>query len=178
MIFTVAAVTNQDRGIEHLLVHHNWLGKKTYRVCVGFVRMTDRRGKSVEAYTFGGDLQIDAKQGKTIASLSSRAPILEVSQAHTHYIADLLATEVEVLLARRRAAWIQRDLIKYERRLAAVKPLVLYRSCIEVLKERFQHCPPDGDVATNTAFRRFLVLESSYLAKQDSEPASLLEDIL
>ncbi|MBN1313135.1 MAG: hypothetical protein JXB30_17120, partial [Anaerolineae bacterium] len=177
VIYPIAAVANRDRGIEHLIVHHNWLGKKTYRVCAGFVRLTDRRGKSVEAYSFGGDLQINAGRDKTIAKLTSCAPILELSQVRRHYMADVLATEAEVLLARRRATWIRRDLADYERRLAAVAPEVLYRSCIEALKDRFQHCPPDGDINTINAFRHFLTAESKYLAQQESGPYRLLEDI-
>jgi hypothetical protein len=178
VIYTVCAVANRDRGIEHLIVHHNWLGKRVYRVCAGFVRLTDRRGKSVEAYSFGGELQIRAGRDKTIAKLTSSAPILELSQINMHCMADLLATEVEVLLARRRAAWIHRDLVDYERRLAAVEPQVLYRSCIEALKARSQNCLHDGDMNTLNAFKRFLTAESEHLAQRMSEPSRSLEDIL
>jgi hypothetical protein len=52
----------------------------------------------------------------------------------------LLAVEVEVELARRRAARLA-DLEVYENRLAAADPLTLYTACLKTLREKLEHFP-------------------------------------
>lgn len=178
VLLTVAETTIPENAIEHLSIHHNWHGKQNYRVCAGSVRMTDRYGKSVDAYIFGGDLQIEAGQEKTIVSLSSPAPILELSQGYTSTLADMLAAEVEVLLARRRAFWTRHNPAEYERRLAVVEPLALYHTCIDTLKERFRSFPCDGQANTLKALKCFLQDESQKLIEQRSQLPSPLADIL
>ncbi len=131
--FEVACVNG---GVESLTVHHPWRWP-THHYCVsaGRVIWRDRLDKTVEAFTFGGSLQIEPCESYTACVLTSPAPILRlVSDAD---IPTMLALEVEVLLAERRAAWVD-DPASIEERVAAADPLVLYYSCLKALKGKFK----------------------------------------
>lgn len=174
---TIAAVTLPEADIEHLLIHHNWHGRPQYRACAGTVRMTDRRGKIEEAFTFGGDIAVHAEEDKTIVTLTSPAPILHLFKPPMSSITSLLAAEVQVLLAERGAVWLRQKPGEFEHRLANADPLTLYRSCIEALKDRF-HDYPDDENESIKAFRHFLQFEASYQTGQAGGPPQLLADIL
>jgi hypothetical protein len=51
--------------------------------------------------TIGGDLMIHAEPDKTLVTLTSSAPILQLTMGHTPSVTDLLAAEAQVLLAPR-----------------------------------------------------------------------------
>jgi hypothetical protein len=76
----------------------------------------------------------------------------------------MLAVEIEVLLAKRRAAWVH-DLGAFEKRLAAAEPLVLYRACLEALKEKFWDLAFEAPVEPLRRFARSLETETRRLHK-------------
>ena len=142
---TIAAMTLQSTGTEHLAIHHGWHGLDHYTVCASRISLHDREDKIVEAFTFGGEVHITPGAELTTVSLVSPAPILNLVHKYPLSIPLRLASEVEVLLAQRRAKWAQRDLDRFKLLLAETDPMTLYNSCLLTLNERFAHFPKNGD---------------------------------
>jgi hypothetical protein len=122
----------------------------------------DRKEKTKAAFTFGGELQIEPDETHTTCVTTSSAPILRVVRRFS--LSTMLAVEIEVLLAERRAAWVH-DLGAFEKRLAAAEPPVLYRACLEALKEKFQKLVFEAPVEPLRRFGRFLDTETQRLHK-------------
>jgi hypothetical protein len=144
-------VASAQGGTETLTVHHPWRGLgRRYRACAGQVTWGDRKNKTVEAFTFGGALRIDSETACTICRLTSSAPIIYMIRRFS--IPTTLALEVQVLLAKRRAAWVN-DPEAFEGRLVAAEPLVLYRACLETLLTKARNFPSE---LANERLERFL----------------------
>ena len=113
-------------SLEHLRVHHPWTLGKRYKACAGRAVLTDRVGKHVEAFTFGGDLQILSTAAQTVCALQSPAPIFALAPAPD--LALWLASEAEIVLARQRA---RRESHGFAACLAQMDPLLLYARCLQ-----------------------------------------------
>ncbi len=135
-------VASEHRGTDFLRVHHPWPGQDQYRACAGHVILQDRKGKKVEAFTFGGDLRIESEEMLTACFLTSPAPILVL--IGTSSIPMLLAEETEIIFAERRADW-EADRSTFKDRLTAADPFTLYCVCLEAMKEKFERYPSRGD---------------------------------
>lgn len=120
---------------EDLVVHHPWMAYESYNVYPGRIRLRDRFGKREEAFTFGGAMAIDTSEKVTVCSITSDAPILELFGGRR--LADLLASEVEILLAEQRAR-ADVDRSTFESRLDGMSPMELYAGCLESLRRRFR----------------------------------------
>jgi hypothetical protein len=142
----------------------------------GRIVIEDRKNKTAEAFSFGGDVEIQTIQGLTRVVFKSPAPILSLGREQSN--AYLLAQEAEVLLAERRAAW-GNDEDGYEKRLAETDPLGLYHSILEMLRERFRHYPSTGNDAIQE-FVHFLNVESRTLESghNSTGPARPLDQLL
>jgi len=125
-------LVSDDEEIEHLTITYNGLHKNKYRVVAGLVRIQDRKGKVVFAFTFGGDLQIEKEGQEKICTLISKAPILQFNRPPT----IRFIVEVEIFLAKRRAFWGSTP-DEFEKRLASVEPHILYKACLEYILEKF-----------------------------------------
>jgi hypothetical protein len=177
---TIAAVTQQSAGTEHLAIHHGWRGLDHYTVCASRVVLHDRQDKIVEAFTFGGEVYITSEPELTTVSLVSPAPILNLVHKYPLSIPLRLASEVEVLLAQRRAEWAQRDPARFRLRLAEADPVTLYRSCLLALNERFSHFPHDaknGGIGQFVHFLRGAVKELKEVPDQ-GQATPLLSELL
>lgn len=176
---TIAAVTPRSTGTEHLAIHHGWHGLSHYTVCVDRVTLHDRTGKVVEAFTFGGDVHIVPEAGLTTVRLLSPAPILELVHEYPPSVPLLLASEMEVLLAQRRAEWARRDPARFKLHLAEADPWMLYCSCLLTLEERFAHFPHAGDEAIRQ-FVHFLreAVQSLQDVSDDAPTMLLLSELL
>lgn len=120
-----------------LTVTHPWNYEQEARVCAGVVVMEDRKGEKEEAFSFGGQLQIDGQESQTVCKLVSTAPILEISGAtplHRFFI-----EEIEIVLAIYQAS--DSDHKEYEKRLCQTEPLMLYLACLEELIKKFESMP-------------------------------------
>jgi hypothetical protein len=157
------AVAIASGGVMTLRVHHPWILDATYRVCVGHIRLEDRKGKQVTAFTFGGELHIDSDAHHTLCRFISPAPILEHSREH-NTLEVLLSEEVEVLFAERRAAARHND-DDFERRLAAADPLQLYWACLATLRDKIDRWPA-WEEPLHLDFKHFL---HKALAPQSAE---------
>jgi hypothetical protein len=120
--------------IEHINIHHRWLSQKRYRVCAGRIILTDRTPKQVEAFSFGGDLQILSDTEHTVCALVSTVPIFPLFK--THDLNMWITAEVEILFARQKAHWNPQHPHDFETHLVAVNPLILYASCLQMLQDR------------------------------------------
>jgi hypothetical protein len=129
-------VASPEILVEHVHVVHPWHGRTHFRACAGHVVLQDRNGEVVEAFTLGGELNIESDEDRTVCTLKSSAPIFELVHARTAAV-NTLVSEFESLLARRHAAW-KGDDAGYEARLTSVEPLALYVSGLAAMKERLE----------------------------------------
>ncbi len=121
-------------NIEHITISHPWTLGTRYQVCAGRIFLTDRKGKRVEAFSFGGDLQILSAANHTVCGLQSTAPIF-----HLVTIADLpmwITAEVEILLAERKAHWDPTHPHDFEEKLVKANPFLLYASCLKAIQDK------------------------------------------
>jgi len=132
-----------EEGIGHLTVIHPWAHHESYQVAPGMIIITDRKDKKVEAFTFGGTLIIDSGKDGTTCTIQSDAPILEVD-AHQPALMKLVE-EVEIVLAKARANWIE-EMETFETMLAEIPPSLLFSAILESLIKQFQHVTPAEEV--------------------------------
>ncbi len=162
-------VAPKHKGTELLRVQHPWLGQDQYRACAGHMILQDRKGKKVEAFTFGGDLRIESEEMLTACFLTSPAPILVL--IGTSSIPMLLAVETEIVFAERRAN-CELDRSTFKDRLTAADPFTLYCICLEALKKKFERYPSRG-VEFIQQFVNFLNTEIKTLHELDKWPVSM-----
>jgi len=127
-------VISDNDVVEQLVITYKGFQRNKYRVVAGLVRIQDRKGKVMFAFTFGGDLQIEKEGQEKICTLISTAPILQFNRPTTIRFIE----EVETFLAERRAEW-ESNSHEFEVRLSAVEPLILYTACLEYLIEKFKN---------------------------------------
>jgi hypothetical protein len=149
----VCSVAVAGGGVMALRVQHPWILAPTYRVCAGHIRLEDRKGKQVTAFTFGGEVHIDSDVHRTLCRFLSPVPILEHSRAR-NTLEVLLGEEVEVLFAERRAAARHSD-DDFERRLAAAEPRQLYWACLAALRDKIDRWPT-WEESLHLEFKHFL----------------------
>lgn len=169
-------VVARDGSLEILTVVHPWTGVKTQRASAGRILIMDRLGKAARAFSFGGDIDIHSIDQQTICVIQSVAPILSLTIERS--IEVILADEVEILLAQRRAAWANQE-DQYEQKLAAVDPVTLYHACLNSLRARFKSLPASGDGATQK-FIHFILVESRAMEEVQHLPAQAdtLEELI
>lgn len=178
-LLVTPAINNQP--IEHLVIEPDWHGRSHYEVCAGRVVLTDREEKTVEAFTFGGNVDIHPSGDYTTATISSSAPILDLSyENRPPSLSLILAAEVEVEMASRRAFWSSHKPGEFERRLAQIadNPVQLYKACLLKLSDKFSDDPHvEGD--TMWQFRHLLHNESRRIRQEAGKnPVPKLEEIL
>ena len=144
--------------IEKLRIQHPWPGPFECRTAPDFITLIDRKGKVVEAFTFGGEMRVVNDGKVTTCTITSPAPIL--GMLYPDNIASILAREVEILFAERRAAW-SHDLKTYDKHLASADPMTLYLACLKALREKFEHLPHSTDIMQH--FTYFLNHEATIM---------------
>jgi len=162
-------VRSDPQRIEVLNIHHPWPWEEQYRAIAGRIILQDRKGKKFEAFTFGGNLSIKSQETMTECIFTSPAPILELIGITS--IPEVLAEEIEILFAERRAEW-EPDLSAFESKLAEAEPFLLYCACLEVLRGKFEQHPSREDEAIQQ-FVQFLKSEIQTLQKLDKWPGKL-----
>lgn len=130
-------------GAEIAQIKHPWIGRRTLRVCAGDIVLEDRTGKTVDAFVFGGELDVHVHENRTECHLVSPAPIYHAEPTvpgEVDDMASMLATEFEVLMAKRRAHWAG-DPDEFASRLAAVDPVRLYAAAVAAAMVSIQSIP-------------------------------------
>lgn len=130
-------VVSAQRSVETIAVHHPWRGSPNFQATAGRIVLHDRLGKTVEAFSFGGELEISNESERTICVLTSPVPIFDLTASQS--VVTLFVSEVETELARRRAELArERALATYDRHMAEVKPVTLYTSCLMAIRSRLE----------------------------------------
>jgi hypothetical protein len=164
-----------DGGLKMATIrYHPQSREEHHQACAGFVAISDRRDKRVEAFTFGGDLHVMPQANLTLCVLTSPAPIIEIlPQPLTHgpSVTTMLVDEVEALIARRRAAWDrEQDPDAFDERLAAADPFVLYLACLQALNEHYAHFPYQEEDTLTHEFVAYLHGEIKTLVQTGKWP--------
>ncbi len=134
-------VVASSKDVERLKIRHPWSLGKNYAVCAGRVLASDRTGKRVEVFSFGGQLQILSMAERTICALESAAPIFPLYTPHD--LSVWFTDEVECILARQRADWDPAHPHVFEEHLAALDPFTLYASCLQTIQDKPHHLYTD-----------------------------------
>ena len=172
-------VVGKDGDLERLKVFHPWPYLGHYRVCGGPVVLTDRKKKEVDAVSFGGELKIDTEEDCTTCVLQSPVPIL--ARLVGGSVSSLLAEEVGILFAERRAVWDMKHGPPdgFQQRLATASPTALYVACLAALDQKFRQALPDN-YAPFTHIGDFLRAEIEAMQASGAGPLSVpsLDEIL
>lgn len=164
-------------GIENFTITHPWHNEKYYQIPAGYIHMEDRLNKVIEAFTFGGYVDIGSINNCTRCSFYSTAPILLSYQEQTP--ASIFIDEVEILLAERRAASSD-HIEKYNQDLCQADPLTLYYACLKAVRDRLNHISRHQD-EYSTRLIHIIKDELSYLEEasiQRPDTHRKLEDLL
>ncbi len=164
-------VASDDVGVvETLVVELPWPKSESYRACAGRITLTDHKEKEVNMFCFGGSLAISPGKDVVACTLTSPAPIIELTFETSIY--TRLAEECEILLAEREAAQAKQK-GAYLKRLAAAEPAALYAACLLALQEKFKDFPhkEEFSIAQLTAFIKD---EISVLQEQQRWPTAVL----
>ncbi len=119
--------------IEQLRLYHPWVYQHEYRMAPGLISLSDRKDKTIKVFTFGGSVTIDSDENCTTCLIQSDAPIIEVTRAKPAVMR--FVEEVEIILAERRAVWVE-DLTGFEARLEEVPVSLLYAIFLKELAEK------------------------------------------
>jgi hypothetical protein len=133
----VKAADQYDR-IEHLEIYNPWPFRKRLQVVLGDVIMRDRKDKVVEAFTFGGTLEIEQAEVCTHCSLTSPVPIIDLRDEKL--VIQMLAEETKALIARRRADF-EPDNEEFEKQLQRADVKQLYFGILKSLEAKFRTLP-------------------------------------
>ena len=166
-------IKTPQETVEKITVLHPWNYKKTAHVCAGKVIMEDRNKEKKEAFTFGGELQIENQVAQTSCVLVSTAPILDLGDATPQQI--FFTDELEILFAERRAMYP--DHRAYEMQLSKADPLKLYLASLKALIQKFEDFPHK-----DRKYRQFLAFLHSekhrlYAARISVDTAPSLDQI-
>lgn len=160
-------VISATHSSQRLIIHHPWTMGKSYRVCAGRVLVTDRKNKRIEAFSFGGKLQISSDPDQTICVLVSEAPIFALFTPHE--LSVWFISEVEILLAEQKAHWDPQHPHSYEMHLATIEPFQLYVACLQALRDKLSHLPESVDELTHNG-QRFVRAEIQRLQSDGTWP--------
>jgi hypothetical protein len=134
--------TSSQGSVERAIIAHPWLGSPHLHAVAGEIRIVDRREKSVTAFTFGGDLEIQVLPSGTLVSVNSQAPLLDRQSVGGMDVESALAEECTILLAEQRAG--AADAAVFEQRLARADPLALYTASLLFLEGKFSRLTISG----------------------------------
>lgn len=123
---------------ETLLIHYG-TPPDHYQICAGRILISDRVAKHVEGFCFGGTLDIFHRPQETICVFQSPVPILDMNTYHSTDM--LLANEVEILIAERRAAWDPQHPHDFTAHLAQLDPTTLFITSVDALTAKFANHP-------------------------------------
>jgi hypothetical protein len=169
-------IVDLDNRIDHVRIYHPWQGRSQFQVVIDEVILRDRKGKVVEAFTFGGILTIENAEQCTRCTLKSPVPIIDMRDSNDE--AHLLAEEASALIARRQAEW-EHDPEKFEARLANASVEGIYFGVLKDL-QRVYKAFPDGERMVTQAFLNFLQHQIDLVAEEfgtTSLPSGLEEII-
>ncbi len=138
----VVPVIRQDGALQNTIIYHPWRGRHHLRVGCGRIVIRDRKNKTVEAYSLGGDLEISSLPNCTCCRLTSPVPLfrLGIDNGSPESVAASLVDKFEALVAIRRVRWGTNDLA-FQQRLTSIDPPVLYAAGLQSIRSDLEHVP-------------------------------------
>lgn len=128
-----------NHTIEMVTVRHPAFPPFNLRVCIGRIHLTDRLGKHVDAFTFGGEAHTSTAPDVTTLIIQSPAPIYALLPTNT--LSGEFVDAVESVLAEQHAQWDMRFAARgptFEERLAILSPLTLYCACLLAIEDKLR----------------------------------------
>jgi hypothetical protein len=179
--FPVMAV---DGTVQRMTVTHPWRGPRESRLCAGRIVLRDRKGKVVEAYSFGGTLWLDSDATRTCCHVESPVPILRLTgpldaEGDSTSMDTMLVEEFEAVLAKCRVHW-GRDDVGFDRTLASISPDILYAAALGAIDTRLQAVPGrfHDDSYLQTAYRVRSMIRTMQAGGQLPKTLPCLDDLI
>jgi hypothetical protein len=130
------SVKSRQGFTEKLKITHPWSFGKSYQLIPGVIEIIAVDDKKVEAFTLGGDLEVEIQGTLTACIVTSPAPIFEITTIGL--VENLFIEELEITLAERRAALLN-DSLDYDARIINIPPLELYAAILNAMIDKFDH---------------------------------------
>ena len=125
-----------DGVLKRQTVEHPWGQAPELRFAAGRIRLDAHDGDHMELFGFGGEATITTADHTTTCRVTPPAPLLPLTDDPNDPLA-LLESELEVMLAQRRAQW-GADEFAHLDRWGHVEPLTLFAAVFVALEERLQ----------------------------------------
>lgn len=129
--------------VRRLAVQHPWHDRSDWHTAPGCVDLIDRKGKVVQAFTFGGALHVASHEQMTTCVIRSPAPIFEVVRGTATGALDAVSIfiqQVVTLFARARVTW-RGDDAGFLRNLSSIDPALLYAACRRAVRSHLTAQP-------------------------------------
>ena len=125
-----------DGVLKRQTVEHPWGQAPELRFAAGRIRLDAHDGDHMELFGFGGEATITTADHTTTCRVTTPAPLLPLTDDPNDPLA-LLESELEVMLAQRRAQW-GADEFAHLDRWGHIAPLTLFAAVFVALEERLQ----------------------------------------
>ncbi len=163
-------IETEDKGVQNLTFYHP-ADDGVYRVGLGRVVLENLEHKEVEAFTFGGQLEITAYTDHTLCRLKSPAPIFDLGLFAEDELE--LVYEYEAEAARLRASWRREDL-DFDQRLAQIDPRTLFLALTAAVEQRLRTMPVASRTEKYWQFRHSLHTALSFVEPDGNFPAEMI----
>ena len=133
--FPISAAGN----IKELRIQHpweEWMGGQSAKVVAGRFHLREKDADDHYGFSLGGEITIQNLGDNTLCTLTSSAPIFNLSD-DPDALGVGIANEIEGLLAKREAAWGENS-SGYAQKLAEADPLTLFIVVIYNLEQEIQ----------------------------------------
>jgi len=163
-----------DQGlIEPLTVHHPWHFEKGLQVFLGPILLTDRIGKKVTFFSFGSQVEIEAKTDFTSCIFRSEAPLIQIDQVDLGPFSpsNQLVIEIEMLLAKFKIQ-CKIEGIDYHSTLLKTPPALIYDICLQEILTKYQ-AHQNSDQPHISDMYEFLEQEIHRLKKHNCWPGKV-----
>lgn len=131
-----------DGNIKELCIEHpweEWMGGQGAKVVAGRFHLREKDADALYGFSLGGEITIQNLGDATLCTLTSSAPIFNLSD-NPEALGVGIANEIEGLLAKREAAWGENS-SGYSQKLAEADPLTLFIVVIYHLELEIQSLP-------------------------------------
>lgn len=171
------SVSDGDKTRQVQIVHPALPARQSLAVVFGRFYLLAYDGDVVEGMSLGGTLTVEAHETYTHCHLTSPAPIFDIEESGG--LVATLEAEIEVELARLRVEWQASD-AAFDRQLASIDSLTLFRACLGLLDDYLHNHPqavtPDEVLAERTAVRQ--AIRSLQQAGQWPQPVPSLRELM
>lgn len=127
--------------LDSMRISITWTGRATLPLAAGVVSVQDRKGKRVEFFSFGGQVELLREDKAVVLQICSDAPLLYLLYfVPSESTGCALATFALGQLARAKARWD--DNTAFERHLATIQPLRLFATILQGFHTYLRSQPP------------------------------------